>query len=192
MQLFQFLHNKIFHELLLKIDHSLAQDVLEIGCQYCGGSLHTGDYPRKPHGLTSQFIDIYAERLSFCCAKCKKRNTPPSVRFFGRYWYVAPVLLLISALTRPLNDKLIDKIYHYFGINVFKSTIKRWRQWWNSVFASSTFWRQSKGIMPSTIANITLPIPRILMRLYGDVTEDSLLETLKLISPISYGSHQLI
>ena len=192
MQLFQFLHNKIFHELLLKIDHSLAQDVLEAGCQYCEGNLHVGDYPRKPHGLTSQFRDIYAERLSFCCANCKKRNTPPSVRFFGRYWYVAPVLLLISALTRPINDKLIDKIYHFFSINVFKSTIKRWRQWWHSVFALSTFWRQSKGIMPSTIADITLPIPRILMRLYGDVTEDSLLETLKFITPISYGFHRLI
>ena len=192
MQLFQFLHNKIFHELLLKIDHSLAQDVLEVGCQYCGGSLHTGDYPRKPHGLTSQFRDIYAKRLSFCCAKCKKRSTPSSVRFFGRYWYVAPVLLLISALTRPLSDKLIDKIYHFFGINVFKSTIKRWRQWWNSAFASSTFWRQSKGIMPSTIADTTLPIPRLLMRIYGDVTENSLLKTLKLITPISYGFHRLI
>ena len=192
MQLFQFLHNKIFHELLLKIDHSLAQDVLEAGCQYCEGKLHVGDYPRQPHGLTSQFRDIYAERLSFCCSKCKKRNTPPSVRFFGRYWYVAPVFLLISALTRPLNDKLIGKIYHFFNIRVFKSTIKRWRQWWNSVFASSTFWRQSKGIMPSTIADITLPTPRILMRLYGDVTEDSLLETLKFITPISYGFHRLI
>ena len=79
MQLFQFLHNKTFHELLLKIDRSLAQDVLEACCQYCEGNLHVGDYPRQPHGLTSQFRDIYAERLSFCCAKCKKRNTPPSV-----------------------------------------------------------------------------------------------------------------
>jgi hypothetical protein len=192
MQLFQFLHDKKFHEFLLHIDYNLANNVLDAGCQYCEGNLHVGDYPRKPHGLTSQFRDIYAERLSFCCAKCKKRNTPPSVRFFGRYWYVAPVLLLISALTRPINDKLIEKIYHFFGIHVFKSTIKRWRQWWGGIFASSTFWRQSKGVLPGTIVDITLPIPRMLMRFYGKVTRQSLLDLLKLITPISYGFHRII
>lgn len=192
MQLFSFLYNQSFHEFLLNIDYGLANDVLAGGCQYCGGNLHHADYPRKPHGLMSQFRDMYTERVSFCCAKCNKRNTSPSVRFFGRYWYVSPVLLLISALTRPINNKLINKIYHFFGIHVFKSTIKRWREWWRNIFKSSTFWRQNKGILPSNIVDITLPIPKILMRFYGNVTYDSLLDLLKFITPISYGFHRLI
>ena len=58
MQLLQFLHDKNFHKFLLQVDYNLANDVLDAGCQYCEGNLHVGDYPRKPHGLTSQFRDI--------------------------------------------------------------------------------------------------------------------------------------
>jgi len=37
-----------------------------------------------------------------------------------------------------------------------------------------------------------LPIPRMLMRFYGKVTRQSLLDLLKLITPISYGFHRII
>ena len=43
MQYLPFLHDKKFHEILVKIDESLAENVLEDGCQVCGGKLHCGD-----------------------------------------------------------------------------------------------------------------------------------------------------
>ena len=47
-------------------------------------------------------LEEYAERFSFCCAVdgCRKRATPPSLRFLGRKVYLATVVTLISAMLR--------------------------------------------------------------------------------------------
>jgi len=192
MQYLPFLHDKKFHEILVKIDESLAENVLEDGCQVCGGKLHCGDYPRKPHGLPLKFWDIYSERISFCCSRCNKRHTPPSVRFFGRYWYVAPVLILMSALVQKITDKRINQLYKYFGIHVFKSTLKRWQEWWRSTFYSTSFWTQTRGILPANIMDSYLPIAKILMKSYRVSTEESLIKLLHFITPLSYGFHRVI
>ena len=41
-------------------------------------------------------------RLSFCCDRdgCRKRVTPPSVRFLGRKVFLAVAVILISAITK--------------------------------------------------------------------------------------------
>ena len=82
---------------LKRVDEAEAEACREAGCPRCGGDLHSARYPRKPHGLAPELRDD-VRRFSFCCVDCRRRMTPPSVRFFGRRFRVAPLFLLVSAL----------------------------------------------------------------------------------------------
>ena len=89
-----------FHEQLLVFDRDLAASARAARCWLCGGALHSASYDRKPRGCLGGLGQEYAERFSFCCAVdgCRKRTTPPSLRFLGRHVYLATVVTLISAL----------------------------------------------------------------------------------------------
>ena len=67
------------------VDKDLAATTKKQGCS-CGGRLHCANYPRKPRGGCENLPQSYDYRLSFCCDRdgCRKRTTPPSVRFLGR------------------------------------------------------------------------------------------------------------
>ena len=98
----------------VKIDNDLADDAIKAGCLSCGGKLHQADYPRSPHGLSEADAEHYQFRRSVCCGKCRKRHTPPSVRFFGRRWYVAPVCI------RP---QVLSAIFYFHPLRNFESLI---------------------------------------------------------------------
>jgi len=87
-------------ELLGRIDQDLAGVVQGKGCGRCGGRLDRADYARKPRGMPVELGTEHAVRRSFCCAAegCRRRNTPPSVRFLGRRVYVGAAIIGITAL----------------------------------------------------------------------------------------------
>lgn len=134
----KFLFKSTFHTLLIAIDRELAEDVRQQGC-HCGGRLHQANYPRSPFGLPAKFRHAYDERFSLCCDNCRKRTTPASVRFFGRRWYPAPLLLLISALMTSISDTRLEQVKRHFGISVSESTWKRWRRWFRNVLLKLIF-----------------------------------------------------
>ena len=105
----KFLQDASFHFVLKSIDQDLAKGIQQQGCPRCGGALHHSDYPRSPCGVSPPFRKYYEDRLSFCCCLCRKRITPPSVRFFGRRWFPAPLLTLVSALDVGINEWRCDK-----------------------------------------------------------------------------------
>ena len=74
-----------FWSFLFAIDQDLAETTRKKACP-CGGRLHCANYPRKPRGTPVQLPEPQRLRLSFCCDRdgCRKRVTPPSVRFLGR------------------------------------------------------------------------------------------------------------
>ena len=82
---------------LTQVDAAEAQASREAGCPRCGCALHSATYPRKPHGLAAALRDD-VRRFSLCCSVCRRRVKPPSVRFFGRRFRVAPLFLVVSAL----------------------------------------------------------------------------------------------
>lgn len=141
----KFLLKSTFHSLLNTIDRELAEVQRLQGCQFCGGVLHLSSYPRSPFGIPAQFREYYEERFSFCCDDCRRRTTPPSVRFFGRRWFPAPLLVLISALLGKINEQRLEKLKDLFGVIVSESTWKRWRRWWRDAFTKTSFWNQNKG-----------------------------------------------
>ena len=65
------------------IDLELSRRSIARGCQLCGGPLHVADYPRKPRGVPEAVDEAFSTRYSACCGHCRRRCTPPSVRFQG-------------------------------------------------------------------------------------------------------------
>ena len=88
-----------FFAFLTRLDQDLAQPTHDHPCTRCGATLHSADYPRSPRGLPPG-VDPCLRRFSFCCSApdCRKRHTPPSLRFAGRRWYLAHYVLIATAL----------------------------------------------------------------------------------------------
>ena len=187
----KFLHESRFHLLLLAIDREMARVFQQDGCQHCGGKLHQANYPRSPHGVPELFRDHYDSRFSFCCDTCRRRSTPATVRFFGRYWYVAPVLLLLSALALGLSERRRAQIKKYFGVTVPKSTWDRRREWWRNIFVKTPFWQQKKGLCPPEDES-RCSFPRHLFCLFKKPLDKKMTQLLQFLSPLTSGDLRAI
>ena len=178
----KFLFDSTFHTLLIAIDRELAEAIRQQGCP-CGGVLHQANYPRSPFGLSAKLRSAYEERFSFCCNNCRKRITPPSVRYFGRRWYPAPLLILISALMVSINEYRLTQIKRHFGITVSESTWKRWGRWWRKAFLDTAFWKQARGLMPEP--KRLMSIARQMLSSFQGTIDNKMILLLKFISPIT-------
>ena len=121
------LANARFHRLLLAIDDDLAADCRAAGCGRCGGVLHAARFCRKPRGRPSGLGDGYDQRFSLCCGmrECRKRATPPSLRFLGRKVYLACVVTLVSTLQHGATAARLRRLSQVLGID--RRTVARWR-----------------------------------------------------------------
>lgn len=126
---------------LTQVDAAEAQASREAGCPRCGCALHSATYPRKPHGLAAALRDD-VRRFSLCCSVCRRRVKPPSVRFFGRRFRVAPLFLVVSALAVAGGVRL-HTVARRWG--VAPATLKRWRRWWLEAFPETREWRAKRG-----------------------------------------------
>ena len=134
-----------FHEQLLVFDRDLAASARAARCWLCGGALHSASYDRKPRGCPGGLGQEYAERFSFCCAVdgCRKRTTPPSLRFLGRRVYLATVVTLISALMLGTTPSRLARLSVVPGLD--RRTLARWRAWWRSTFTDGPFAAVAQG-----------------------------------------------
>ena len=126
---------------LKTIDAAEAERCRAAGCPRCGGELHSASYPRKPHGLAPA-LRADARRYSLCCDRCRRRVMPPSARFFGRRFRVAPLFLVVSVLVLTGGARL-EAIGRRWGIPVM--TLRRWRQWWQETLPATPAWRWKRG-----------------------------------------------
>lgn len=88
-----------FFEGLASLDAAIVEKVAAAGCPFCGAVLHRSDFSRKPRwGLFVELTGAFTRRFSLCCSRegCRKRATPPSVRFLGRRVYLGAVVLVAS------------------------------------------------------------------------------------------------
>jgi hypothetical protein len=182
----KFLCNASLHELHVALDVELARSCQQSGCWFCSSRLHTSNYPRKPRGVPPPFHDHYAERLSFTCARCNRRCTPPSVRFFGRVRFVAGLPILIAALTRGPSERRCRQLAELFGVRLSASTWQRWRRWWRERFRATRFWLQAKGYFaePETLGRL----PAGLLGAFPGWLGERLLATLRFLSPLTGGA----
>jgi len=109
-----------------EIDQDLSEEVRVKGCRRCGvGKLHSARIRRKPRGLPEG--RSWDTRLSFCCDQegCRRRATPPSVRFLGRKVYAGFIVVLLSATRHGLTPDRVRRLREITGAD--RRTLERWR-----------------------------------------------------------------
>jgi hypothetical protein len=140
---------------LLVIDQDLAETVRKNGCS-CGGRLHSADYLRKPRG-PARVSELLRLRLSFCCDRegCRKRATPPSVRFLGRKVYLGAIVILISAMRHGPTPRRARELSARFGVD--QRTIARWQVFWREHFPQTHFWKTARARLVPAVEIDSLP-----------------------------------
>ncbi len=178
-----FLNDSRFYQFLLRIDQDIAAEVRAGGC-FCGGVLHSARYPRKPRGIRSSLDESYQTRLSFCCAVegCRRRSTPPSVRFLGRKAYLGVVVILVTALEHGLSPRRRQWLIE--TLDIWPQTLARWRKWWRETFAASRCWQAQRGNFMPPLSHAQLP-GAVLGRLNGNDLQQRLCHLLVLLMPLS-------
>jgi hypothetical protein len=99
---------------LAGVDAEIAERVRANGCGYCGGVLHGARYRRLEHQPSASEFEA-SSRISFCCAQCRRRTTPASVRFLGRRRYPAVALVLLSAVQGEMTAKNVAALREGLG-----------------------------------------------------------------------------
>jgi hypothetical protein len=172
-----------FYRLLLRFDEEMAVATRALGCWRCGKVLHVADFTRKPRGVPPGLGERYCERLSFCCAdrQCRKRRTPPSLRFLSRKVYLAAVVVLVSALRGGATPRRLRYLEELVGVS--RRTILRWRVWWSEEFPNTPFWRTAAGALMPPVERTQLPLA--LLERFAGSARDRLLALLRYLAPIT-------
>jgi len=140
-----FFNDSRFYQFLFRIDQEIADEAQSEGCAHCGSTLHVAHYPRKPRGIRCALDETYERRLSFCCATegCRRRCTPPSVRFLGRKVYLGVLVILVTAMEYGLSAKRRQQLIEQ--LDLYPQTLARWRRWWRTIFPASRCWQANRG-----------------------------------------------
>ena len=135
----------VFFKNLRKIDYDLLLLTKALPCPHCGGKLDTSNIPRKPRGAG----ELETLRFSLCCRNdgCRRRLTPPSLRFLGQKVYSAWVVILYEFVEKLGLKKAVAR-----------KTIARWRNFWNERLARNLpFMRRARSFLPPDISDSSLP-----------------------------------
>ena len=177
-----------FWRQLQRLDEQIAEQVRDAGCVHCQGVLHGARYPRKVFGISRGLLDKgYQHRLSFCCSRegCRRRTTPPSVRFLGRRCFPGALVLLVCALTQNLSRRRRTQLAARFGVS--ERTVERWRRWWSTTLPATPWWcsARSRFVPPPDAGQL----PASLLARFGESTNaKSLIGALHFLAPCSLPS----
>lgn len=174
-----------FFETLLAIDAEIASRIRARGCSRCGGPLCIGHYKRKPRGgriAEAGAAELFSQRYSYCCGRegCRRRATPPSVRFLGRKVYLEGAILIACTLV-PLIEQTASAVRRATGIAL--RTLRRWQTWWQTVFAASALYVELRARAPGIDR---ASVPGALIALFeGETPIQKLTRTLKFLAPLT-------
>ena len=175
------LRDGLLRKLLEHVDEDLAGECRAVGCRYCGGVLHSAKYERKPRG--PEGFEGWDRRDSFCCERegCRKRHTPPSVRFLGRRVYVSVVVMVVGAMVHGVKRGRVERLRQVLGIDA--RTLERWRRWWLETFVRTGFWKGAKGRCMPPVDPARLPLS--LVERFGARQREGLVKLLEFLAPIT-------
>jgi hypothetical protein len=145
-----------FFEGLERVDAEVVAAVAMAGCAKCGGRLHRADYPRKPRGGgLAAAGEFFRSRFSLCCGRegCRRRATPPSVRFLGRRVYLGAAVIVGSVIALALATAAT--VQRATGIPA--KTTRRWLRWWRGPFTATSVFLGLAGRMVPAVARLELP-----------------------------------
>jgi len=177
------LRDRKLYEWLERVDIDLAAKVQAEGCSDCGAKLHRGNYKRKPRGGVAEAVEGWVKRLSFCCSQegCRKRKTPPSVRFLGRKVYLGVVVVLVAAMMHGLSAKRVERLRTALGMD--RRTLQRWREWWAETFLKGDFWKTVRGRFRRRLNETIMPLS--LIETFGARRREGMVKLLEFLAPIT-------
>ena len=173
-----------FFAALEEIDKEIAAQVAEGGCLLCGGPLHSGNYTRKPRGAQmAEAGEEFLTRFSLCCGRegCRKRATPPSLRFLGRRVYFGVVVIVASIIAQALRTA--KEIRQATGVPA--QTTRRWRDWWQGEFLRSPVFMA----LCARLVGVTVKeVPASILRSLVGTPEERVQSLLKWLRPLTTGT----
>jgi len=173
-----------FYAMKLRMDRALLEEMRSKACRRCGNALHASDFGRKPRGGPAGLGEEADVRFSLCCARCRKRHTPPSVRFLGRKVYWSAVVVVVSAMRHGATPARMRKLREHFGVS--RRTVERWRAWWREDFVESALWKAATAaFMPPVERDL---LPASLLERFSGNAEGRLLALLRFFGPITGGA----
>ena len=178
------LRDRRIYDWMEKVDIDSLRRLQEEACLFCvKGKLHRADYKRLPRGAPAEVLKGWEKRFSLCCDQegCRKRHTPPSVRFLGRKVYIGVVVVLVSAMMYGANPRRLAKLREAMGIDV--RTLEHWRRYWMAVFVEEPFWRAQRARFMPALEEETMPY--CLVEAFGAQRLEGLIRLMKFLSPIT-------
>jgi hypothetical protein len=171
-----------FFSLLLDVDGDLAAQARTAGCA-CGGPLYVAHFARKPRGARGVLPPGFERRFSFCCGRdgCRRRATPPSVRFLGRKVYLATTVVLVTVLRQGPTPQRLAALREALGVE--PATVARWRSWWHERFVPSPFGRSLKARLAPGFDEHA--VPASLLDAFAGPLAERLVALLGLLAPIT-------
>lgn len=175
----QLLQDRRLYDFLEQVDKEFTSQAQSGGCDHCRSVLHRGDFERKPRGPGP----AWEKRHSLCCCQdgCRKRKTPPSVRFLGRKVYLGVVVVLVSAMMHGASESRLKRLQQMLPID--RRTLKSWRQWWAETFVQSAFWKAMRGRFRRPIDPEQMPLG--LVEAFDAHQVEGLVKLMKFLSPIT-------
>jgi hypothetical protein len=132
---------------MLEEDRSACEKHWGKPCPFCKrGVLHRGHWQSKGE-LPKEFLAPagFLLRFSLCCSnrKCRRRFSPPSLRFPPGGKYSTAVILLVKLMHLPKSETRARKLAELFCVSL--STVRRWIFRWRAFCATKTKWSQEQG-----------------------------------------------
>ncbi len=188
---------------LQKIDQVQVEEARARGCPWCGcGRLQQADYPRKPRGgpadlegesattITEadgrQWQLAYDVRFSLCCGSegCRRRVTPPSVRFLGRRFFLGVVVVVAGALLNGATPWRVRRLRQQLPFPISRRTLVRWRAWWLETFVATDLWLATRARWMPPVVEAQLPAS-LLARLPEENARARMTACLRLLGPLT-------
>jgi hypothetical protein len=173
-----------FFARLEALDQAIARRVAASRCPVCGGPLHAGHFPRKPRGaLIAPEGEAFLVRFSFCCGRegCRKRATPPSLRFLGRRVYLGVVVIVASLVAQALRGAAALRR----ATGVPARTTRRWLDWWRGPFTTTEVF---VAICARLIGVAVSELPASIVDRFEGPRREQVRGTLALLAPLTTGS----
>lgn len=173
-----------FFEKLAQIDEKIVVQCAARRCPLCRGPLHRSDFARKPRGaLMAAGGEEFVTRFSLCCGRdgCRKRATPPSLRFLGRRVYLGAVVIMASVIAQALTTaKALRQ-----ATGVPARTSRRWLSWWRSAFVLTDVFVNLRARL---IGVVVEKLPASILSPLGDTPESQVRSLLHWLTPLTTGS----
>lgn len=175
-----------FFEGLARADAQIAASARARRCAHCRGPLHVSNYGRKPRGgLIAAAGESHVVRFSLCCGQegCRRRSTPPSIRFLGRRVYLEAVVIVASVLGLVERARTREPI-----AGVPSRTVGRWLAWWSGPFVKTAVFAALRARLVTVTSITPALLPRVVLEHMRGAAGDRVEQLSRLLRPLTTSS----